>query len=86
MHSSNNKNVRGVDFTIALPPKAVFYFNELLSTARNEEICYERKSLYYLLFAKDYRAMRSGCGERGTVFQEIRQGCGFDTANFVEEV
>ena len=53
---------------------------------RHEEGCYEKKQLHVLsCFAKAYGTMTSGGGSRGTVFQKIRPGAGFETGDFVKE-
>ena len=43
------------------------------------------KCSHVFLFAKDYRTMTSG-GARGSVFQEIRPGVGFETVDFAKEM
>ena len=60
--------------------------------ARYEERLYEKYNLpmyvfSVVCFATDFRTMTSGGGgKRGTVFQEVRQGAGFETGDFVKEM
>ena len=39
----------------------------------------------FFLLARDDRMMTSG-GARGTVFQDVRPGAGFETSDFVKEM
>ena len=61
------------------------FFNERFMAARHEDGRFAKRNFMYFLVCKGLSNDDVG-GTRGTEFQEIRPGAGFETGDFVTEM